>query len=135
MIYCRICHAKNAYIRFPKDSHRLDAWLKSLEINEVPKDYERICCEHFQDSDFEVKASGRKFPKQGAIPSRHGYPGGSKSLYDHNYAETMGTEEIQYPPEIMMLLAFSLLLFFDFCLNVPQPTQIQSDCPKETGKI
>ena len=73
MRYCRICYAKNANVRFPKDSQRRDVWLKSLGINDVPKDYERICSDHFQESDFEIKASGRRYLRQDAVPSKQGY--------------------------------------------------------------
>ena len=101
----------------------------------MPKDYEAICSDHFQESDFEVKASGRRYVRKDAVPSKQGYPGGLKSLHDHNYAETIETEEIQYPPEIMMLLIFALLLFFAFLLTVPRPPPIPNEEKHDTGKI
>ena len=52
MKYCYVCYAKCAGVRFPKDTQRLGAWLKSLGIGEVPKDHERICSDHFQETDF-----------------------------------------------------------------------------------
>ena len=111
--------------RFPKDTKRLGAWLNSLGIGEVPKDHERICDNHFLETDFEVKDSGRRFVKPYALPSKHGYRAAYKSYSgDHNYAENMNKEDVQYPPEIMMLLAFSLLLFLDFCLTVPRSFSI-----------
>ena len=73
--------------------------------------------------------------RKDAVPSKQGYPGGLKSLHDHNYAERIETEEIQYPPEIIMLLVFSLLLFFDFLLTVPRPSPIPNEEKHDTGKI
>ena len=130
---CYVCGAENANVRFPKNKERLELWTKSLDINGSPSEHVRICSGHFQSCEFTVK-NGRKFLDVHAVPSKHVYPGTSViSKTDHNYAKGMGTDETVFPPEILILLLFSLLLLFDYFLTVSEAPKLPTNTSKVRG--
>ena len=133
MKYCYARCKKEGTVRFHKNSARLKLWIEALEITDIPAEHHRVCSGHFQSCDFTVK-QGRKFLDVHAVPSKHVYPETSViSLSDHNYAQGMTYGDVIFPPEILILLLFSLLLLFEYFLTKSEPNSLPTKTVKSQG--
>ncbi len=64
---------KVTFHSFPKEEERVTKWVVKIKRDIGPNfmvtSYTKICSMHFEDSDFRVTLLGRKFLKEGVVPS------------------------------------------------------------------
>ena len=65
---------KISYFKFPQEKHLFDKWICAIrwDVGRHFKvtDNTCVCSRHFKDGDFEVSLTGRRTPRDGAVPSR-----------------------------------------------------------------
>ena len=78
----------------------------------------RICPGHFHPSEILVTKCGKRFIKEGSIPSKHIRR--ETPSTDHNYASTLrDEEEILFPWQLFLLVVFRLYLLLHYFLMLP----------------
>ena len=92
MHYCFVCGeiAKGAF-RFPQHRDKLSLWLQSLAISYMLPKQARICPGHFHPSEILVTKSGKRFIKEGSIPSKHLRR--ETPSFEHSYSSNTRNEE------------------------------------------
>ena len=126
MHYCFVCgEIGEGAFRFPQNGEKLSLWLKALGLCENLPKQARICPGHFHPSEILVTKGGKRFIKEGSIPSKHIRR--ETPSFEHNYASnSRNEEEILFPWQLFLLVVFGLYLLLDYFLNAPYETSSSS---------
>ena len=83
MPVCLICKKYDASVRFPRNSDLRAEWVTALNISVPLTKYDRICHDHFHQSDIGCDDNGRKVIRNGSVPSV--VVSSDSVLSDHSY--------------------------------------------------
>ena len=99
---------KITFHSFPKDEKTIKSWIVKIRRDLGPKfkltQHTKICSRHFLDTDFRITFRGRKFLKEGVVPSVFPWTKGSgmwPQLREQNLPDFV--EEMSHPEEGMDL--------------------------------
>ena len=109
---CLICKKRDASVRFPRNSDLRSDWLTALNISEPLTKYDRLCHDHFRQSDIGCDKNGHKVLRNGCVPIA---VSNNSVLSDHNYWMTSKAWEAG-STSLWLMLGLVLVCWVPFLL-------------------